>query len=67
MVLLNEEGPRRPFSILVAEDAVLAALAASGIDYGRVTQQLQEEGVQKFIHSLDKLLQCIEEKQSHKA
>ncbi len=42
--------------------AVLAALQAAGIDYERVTNQLQEEGVQKFIDSFDKLLQCIEDK-----
>jgi len=42
--------------------AVLAALQAAGIDYERVTSQLQEEGVQKFIDSFDNLLQCIEEK-----
>ena len=42
--------------------AVLAALQAAGIDYERVTSQLQEEGIQKFIDSFDNLLQCIEEK-----
>ena len=42
--------------------AVLAALQAAGIDYERVTSQLQEEGVQKFIDSFDKLLRCIEDK-----
>ena len=42
--------------------AILAALQVAGIDYERVTSQLQEEGVQKFIDSFDKLLQCIEEK-----
>jgi len=42
--------------------AVLAALPAAGIDYDQVTNQLQEEGVQKFIDSFDKLLQCIEDK-----
>jgi transaldolase len=42
--------------------AVLAALEAAGIDYEQVTSQLQEEGVQKFIDSFDKLFQCIEDK-----
>src|SRR6266516_6149858 len=42
--------------------AVLAALQAAGIDYERVTSQLQEEGVQKFIDSFDKLFHCIEDK-----
>ena len=42
--------------------SVLSALEAAGIDYEQVTQQLQEEGVHKFIDSFDKLLQCIEDK-----
>jgi transaldolase len=42
--------------------AVLTALEAAGIDYEQVTSQLQEEGVQKFIDSFDKLFQCIESK-----
>jgi transaldolase len=42
--------------------AVLTALQAAGIDYEQVTRQLQEEGVQKFIDSFDKLFQCIEDK-----
>jgi transaldolase len=40
----------------------LTALEAAGIDYEQVTSQLQEEGVQKFIDSFDKLFQCIEDK-----
>ena len=42
--------------------AVLAALEAAGIDYEQVTRQLQDEGVQKFIDSFDKLFRCIESK-----
>ena len=42
--------------------AVLTALEAAGIDYEQITSQLQEEGVQKFIDSFDKLFQCIEDK-----
>jgi len=42
--------------------AVLAALEAAGIDYEQVTNQLQEEGVQKFIDSFRQLFQCIESK-----
>jgi transaldolase len=42
--------------------AVLTALEAAGIGYEQVTSQLQEEGVQKFIDSFDKLFQCIEDK-----
>jgi transaldolase len=42
--------------------AVLSALEAAGIEYQQMTNQLQKEGVQKFIDSFDKLLQCIEDK-----
>jgi transaldolase len=42
--------------------AVLSALEAAGIEFQQVTDQLQKEGVQKFIDSFDKLLQCIEDK-----
>ncbi|GHO83218.1 transaldolase [Dictyobacter formicarum] len=40
----------------------LAALAQIGISYDQVTRQLQEEGVQKFIDSFQKLFGCIENK-----
>jgi transaldolase len=43
--------------------ADLAALEDVGIHYDQVTRQLQEEGVQKFIDSFQKLFQCIESKQ----
>jgi transaldolase len=43
--------------------ADLAALEDVGIHYDQVTQQLQEEGVQKFIDSFQKLFRCIESKQ----
>lgn len=42
--------------------AQMAALADVGIHYNEVTQQLQEEGVQKFIDSFQKLFQCIDNK-----
>lgn len=42
--------------------AQLAALADAGIHYDQVTRQLQEEGVQKFIDSFQKLFQCIDKK-----
>ena len=42
--------------------ADLAALAAVGISYDHVTRQLQDEGVQKFADSFDKLFACIEDK-----
>jgi transaldolase len=40
--------------------ANLAALASVGISYEQVTQQLQEEGVQRFAESFDKLFQGID-------
>ncbi len=43
--------------------ADMAALEEVGIHYDQVTRQLQEEGVQKFIDSFQKLFQCIESKQ----
>lgn len=43
--------------------AELAALEQVGINYDQITQQLQVEGVQKFIDSFQKLFQCIERKQ----
>lgn len=42
--------------------AEMAALEEVGIHYDQVTRQLQEEGVQKFIDSFQKLFQCIESK-----
>jgi transaldolase len=42
--------------------AELAALADVGIHYDEVTRQLQEEGVQKFIDSFQKLFTCIDNK-----
>jgi transaldolase len=43
--------------------ADLAALEDVGIHYDQVTGQLQEEGMQKFIESFEKLFQRIESKQ----
>jgi transaldolase len=43
--------------------AVLAALAALGIDERQVYQELEEEGVRKFSDSYDKLLKAVEEKE----
>jgi transaldolase len=42
--------------------AELAALAELGIDLDRVTAQVQEEGVEKFVTPFRSLLQSIEEK-----
>jgi transaldolase len=43
----------------------LMALAEVGIDYDQVTQQLQEEGVQKFIDSFQTLFACIDKQRQH--
>jgi transaldolase/glucose-6-phosphate isomerase len=43
---------------------VLAGLAQIGIDLDQVTQQLEDEGVEKFIHSYDQLLNSVDEKRS---
>lgn len=42
--------------------AQLAALADVGLHYDEITRQLQEEGVQKFIDSFQKLFACIDNK-----
>jgi transaldolase len=42
--------------------ARLSALEEVGFSYAQITQQLQDEGVQKFVDSFDKLLACIEDK-----
>ena len=42
--------------------AELAALADAGIHYDEVMQRLQDEGVQKFIDSFQKLFACIDKK-----
>lgn len=41
--------------------AVLAKLKAIGIDIDKITQQLEDEGVDKFNKPFDKLLQAIED------
>lgn len=47
---------------LDAAHRVLDELAAVGIDYDAVTQQLEDEGVQKFIDSYDQLIGGVESK-----
>ena len=47
---------------LAEAQAELAALEQAGIHYSQVTRQLQEEGVQKFIDSFQKLFACIDKK-----
>jgi transaldolase len=47
---------------LAEAQAELAALEQAGIQYSQVTRKLQEEGVQKFIDSFQKLFACINKK-----
>jgi transaldolase len=47
---------------LAEAQAELAALEQAGIQYSQVTRQLQEEGVQKFIDSFQKLFACLDKK-----
>ena len=43
-------------------EEVLAALATIGIDLDQVTQQLEDEGVEKFNKPFDKLMESISSK-----
>jgi transaldolase len=43
---------------------VLNKLSSVGIDLDRVTQQLEEEGVEKFVSALDRLMLAVKEKQA---
>ena len=40
----------------------LSTLTEVGLSYDQITQQLQDEGVQKFADAFDKLFRCIESK-----
>ena len=42
--------------------AYLAALQNVGLSYKQVTRHLQEEGIQRFADSFDKLFRCIDDK-----
>jgi transaldolase len=44
--------------------AVLEELPKLGVDIQAVTQQLEQEGVAKFIQPFDKLLQAVQSKQA---
>jgi transaldolase len=44
--------------------ATLARLSEAGIDLDTVTQQLEDEGVQKFVQAYDQLMRALHEKQS---
>lgn len=46
-------------------DQVMKQLAALGIDIDHVTQQLEDEGVEKFNTAFDKLMSAIEQKKNH--
>ncbi len=41
--------------------AVLAQIAAAGVDLADVTTQLEQEGVDKFIVSWDELVETVEQ------
>jgi transaldolase len=43
---------------------VLNKLSLVGVDLGKVTQQLEEEGVKKFVSALDRLMNSLQEKQA---
>jgi transaldolase/transaldolase/glucose-6-phosphate isomerase len=42
----------------------LNKLKAAGIDIGQITQQLEDEGIEKFNKPFEKLLQAIEDQKS---
>ncbi|HEY5019425.1 MAG TPA: transaldolase family protein, partial [Steroidobacteraceae bacterium] len=44
--------------------AVLEELAKLGVDIQAVTQQLEDEGVEKFNQPFDKLIQALQAKQA---
>jgi transaldolase len=57
--------PKQTLEENVAEaHQVLRDLAEIGFDLDSVTQQLEDEGVEKFSQSLDKLLAALQEKQA---
>jgi len=45
----------------------IAGLASLGIEFGRVTAQLEAEGIQKFVEPFDTLIRAIEEKRARLA
>jgi transaldolase len=64
--LFEEHGTVRPTLSDDPGDApeVMEALAAGGIDFADVNRVLEEEGIEKFTRSLDKVLGVIREKRS---
>ena len=46
--------------------AILDKLSAIGIDIDKITQQLEDEGVDKFNKPFEKLLQAIEDQKNKK-
>jgi transaldolase len=63
--LFREHGKARPSLTEAIEDAVATfdCLAAVGIDFAAVAQQLEAEGVKLFDDAYNKLLKAIEAKQ----
>jgi transaldolase len=43
----------------------LQELSGIGIEFGRVTWQLEHEGVQKFIEPYEAMMESLEEKRRH--
>ncbi len=43
-------------------EAVIARLAQTGVDLARIAEQLEDEGVQKFVAPYEKLIESIEKK-----
>ena len=43
---------------------VLTELAAAGIDMNAVTEQLLDEGIDAFVHSLDGLIEGVEKQRA---
>ena len=60
---LNGEPEVRIHEGIATAPERLAALAETGIDLDRVTDELEDEGVDKFAASYDELLEGIEAKQ----
>ncbi|MGH2904635.1 MAG: transaldolase [Solirubrobacteraceae bacterium] len=59
----GKPAPRLELGLAEAQ-ALLAQLAAAGVDYDDVTDTLEREGVEKFSASFDELLQALADKQA---
>jgi len=65
LVAYRDHGdPKRSLALHVPEAyQTLSDLSRTGIDLDAVTQQLEEEGVKKFVTAFDRLIALLEEKQ----